>query len=135
MYIESNNYNVFDYQFFFPIEKWNWKIKIDCNNWGVLYPVNDVNQWIACQGTGIIQENIFSISENQDLILENYLTNEEVSFWQIEISENIIKNENLFSSKDTMQEFYILQWWIILWILLFIFMIKFNKKMLWKNYY
>jgi hypothetical protein len=132
MYIENNNYNVYQNQFTFAINKGINEISIDCTSNGVLYPLSDVWQGIWCAWTGTTVNATFEVFENTDLILEDYLNNDDVSFWQITITEITTTNNNLFSSEENMKDFYIYQAWLIVVIIVFIFILKFNKKLIWR---
>jgi hypothetical protein len=129
MYNEVNNYSLYLTNFSFPISKGISTVSIDCTDWAVLYPMNDVAQGIACMWTWEVITAQFELYENDTLILVDYLSSLDVSFWSIQITEETADNTNLFSSKERMQEFYVVQWAFILLLLIFIFinkLIKFN---------
>ena len=127
MYNEINNYTVYNTSFNFPISKWISEITIDCTDWAVLYPMNDVAQWIACVWTWQVITAQFELYETDNLVLEDYLNWSNISFWSITIEEITADNTDLFSSEDKMQEFYIAQATFALIIILFIFINKFFK--------
>jgi hypothetical protein len=132
MYTEKNNYNVYQNNFTFSINKWINEVNIDCTSNWVLYPLSDVWQGIGCAWTGTTVTTTFEVFENTNLILEDYLNNNIVSFWTITITEITTTNNNLFSNEQNIKEFYIYQSWIIVVVIVFIFILKFNKKILWR---
>jgi len=129
MFNQCNYSDVYSSQFYFPISKGKTEVTISCTEWAVLYPQADVAQGIACWGLDTDVTTTFELFENTELILENYMSRDEVSYWCITLSEATPDNKNLFSTVETMQEFYIAQAVFIIIFLIWIFLNKF----LWKR--
>lgn len=131
MYKEINNYQLFDTTFTFPVTQWQQLIKIDCTDNAVLYPANDVGQWVACIGSWITVEATFIITQDTDLILTDYIHNQNISFWKIEITEtgSILTPNSIFTSQSNLQEFYLFEAICVIIIALFLFWNKTLKSL------
>jgi hypothetical protein len=124
MYKEVNSSYIYQDNFSFPIQEGKQEVKINCTSWSV-YILDDIGQGLACEGTGTITTAIFEVENNTNLILEDYINNIQVSFWEITITE-IISEEttSIFSTQVNMLDFYIYEGTFFCIIVMMIFFKK-----------